>query len=1302
MRLFPSLCLGIFLIAISLGSVAENTPTPSESGIAFLAAESSLEAMGPHSRAAWEFLAEEGQAEILFNHENKSFKDSSGAVRSLDDFDVIWYHQGDDVRDTPLYRGELRAAIANFVKSGKGALLSGGALEMVLYLGLEEHIRPQRHYLENWRDPAPMVIVEKEHPIFQGLPLEPEEIPMSRGGCRAVADFYWGGPGKGMVLANSPAGVHRPLVEYKHGEGRILTFGWRWPDYADTENPHREHMLTLTRDMLQYLATTSSWQEIRIPTEFPYIVHPDSGIIMPERFADLERSIRHLLEEYGEAYPQGEDFLKRLEEIRSAFQEEPQGPNLAQAFVELQREALLANPLLDFNEVIFIRRNAEQLGLPDNSYGNEYLPVTGYDNSLQSLSLKNDSDVRTLFVPEGDVFIGDIELHYDAEKMLMSLSDLAGKWGIGEVDLATAQLSMIPTIEDEDIHNFDACYLPDGRIVFTSTAPIIGVPCVGGRSQVTNLYLLDTDGSIRRLTNDQDHNWCPAVLNDGRLLYQRWEYADIAHAFMRILFTANPDGCRQLEYYGSNSFWPTAMFYARAVPDHPSRFVAIVGGHHDAHRQGELVLFDPSLGRHEADGVVQRIPGYGKKVEPVILDGLISTSWPRFLHPYPLSDSYYLVACKPSIDVLWGIYLVDRFDNFLLLHEEEGYAMLEPTAWKKTKRQPIIPDSSVPGATESVLQVADIYHGPGTEGIPEGAVKSLRVIGYEYTFHDFGCEPDRVGLDGPWDVRRILGTVPVEEDGSAHFTVPAMVPVALQPLDEEGKALALMRSWITAAPGELLSCAGCHEPQNSTAPPQQAPSAFKRPPDAIADWYGPARGFSFQREIQPVLDAHCIRCHDSEKDETIPDFTEKPVQKYGSAFQLHFNPSYMALRSWVHTPTLESDAHMLPSRAFHADTSMLIQILRDGHYGVELDEESMDRFITWIDLNAPFHGSWQECVAYSEDKHAAAIHGAERRRELHKRYTGIDEDFDAICETAKIEVPASAPDEKYTRRDYDNSVPVSYDPQGEHLASDTMTIQITPELALDFVLIQPGECTLGSDDGYPNEAPAQSTAIEKAFYMGKFEISNAQYAFFDPQHDSGMETGEGYQFGDDERGFALNRPEQPVVRVSWEEANAFCQWLSRQTGMHFTLPTEEQWEYACRAGNRSAFWFGSLDTDFAPYANLSDATHYDVYYPHVPSIHPPWRPSETRFDDGWRVSAPIDAFHPNPWGLHNMHGNVAEWTLSDYNSPEGSKGGEVRKVVRGGSWMDIPKRARSAFRLHYAASQGVHDVGFRVICTNLP
>ena len=181
----------------------------------------------------------------------------------------------------------------------------------------------------------------------------------------------------------------------------------------------------------------------------------------------------------------------------------------------------------------------------------------------------------------------------------------------------------MPLIHEPDVDNYDACYLPDGNILFGSTAPFTGVPCVTGASHVANLYRLERNtGAIRRLTFDQDHDWCPTVLNDGRLLYLRWEYSDIPHFASRILFHMNPDGTDQKEFYGSGSYWPNSMFYARPIPGPATQFVAVVGGHHGVPRMGELVLFDPARGRFEADGVIQRIPGRGKKVEPIILDEL--------------------------------------------------------------------------------------------------------------------------------------------------------------------------------------------------------------------------------------------------------------------------------------------------------------------------------------------------------------------------------------------------------------------------------------------------------------------------------------------------------------------------------------------------------------------------------------------------------------------------------------------------------------------------------------------------------
>ena len=145
--------------------------------------------------------------------------------------------------------------------------------------------------------------------------------------------------------------------------------------------------------------------------------------------------------------------------------------------------------------------------------------------------------------------------------------------------------------------------------------------------------------------------------------------------------------------------------------------------------------------------------------------------------------------------------------------------------------------------------MANVYVGRGLDGVPRGTVKRLRLFTYQFAYHGMGGQVNRVGLDGPWDVKRIVGTVPVEPDGSAYFRVPANTPLSLQPLDADGKALQLMRSWMTAMPGEVLSCVGCHEHQN-TAVPNTDTMALRKAPADIAPFYGPARGFSFVREVQ--------------------------------------------------------------------------------------------------------------------------------------------------------------------------------------------------------------------------------------------------------------------------------------------------------------------------------------------------------------------------------------------------------------------------------------------------------------------
>ncbi len=1012
----------------------------------------------------------------------------------------------------------------------------------------------------------------------------------------------------------------------------------------------------------------------------------------------LELAVRDLSAAFPDAYPDGEKFL---ESIRRCRERMAAGDATAETeLASVAREALLANPLLKgFDQVLVVRRDGGDpaLGLPQNWQGNCSLPLRNYRNEIAVfVPGAPDAPLFPLYKPSETHFIGDVDLHYDGDRLLFSMPGTHGRSQIWEMRTDGAGLRQVTPGDEPDVDNYDACYLPDGRIVYASTACYQGVPCVAGSDSVANLCIMNADGSgVRQLCFDQDHDWSPAVLNNGRVLYTRWEYSDLPHSNSRMLFHMNPDGTDQVEYYGSNSYWPTSVMYARPLPGHPTAVCAIVSGHHGVPRMGELVLLDPARGRREAGGAVQRIPGRGKTVEPVIADNLVDNPWPKFLHPYPLSDKYFLVSSQPAPGALWGVYLVDVFDNMTLLREEPGQALLEPVPLRPTPKPPVVPDRVKPGEKDAVVYVADIYAGPGLAGVPRGAVKSLRVLSYAFCHRKTGGLLGVVGMDGPWDVKRILGTVPVEEDGSAQFTVPANTPVAVQPLDEKGRAVQIMRSWFTAMPGERLSCVGCHEHKDET-PPSKSTLASRRPPRPVAPWRGPARGFSFAREVQPVLDRYCVDCHDGAETDR-PDLRGTvQIQDWKSAYPGQgpanwagkFSVAYAALHRHVRRPGIESDLRLLKPMEFHAGTTELVQMLENGHHGVALDPESWDRIVTWIDLNTPYHGEWGAATGPEAVAEAAA-----RRRELARKYANLDVDYEAVFPTeiglpprGDAPKPASTPEANTVR-----AVTVADDPE----AGAVRTVDLGGGVTLDFVRVPAGRIEgTASLDG-----PVETLTVDAPFWMGRCEVTNAQYARFDPAHDSGIESMHAYQFGI--HGYPLNGPEQPVVRVSCGQAEAFCRWVSERAGAVAALPSEAQWEHACRAGADTPFSFGGPDADFSGHANLGDIrlreyarnNYIQVNLLENAGPYDDWVPRDTRFDDGVFVAAPVGRYAPNAFGLHDLHGNVWEWT----RSPFSRDGGGDARAVRGGSWYDRPHRAEASSRIGYAPWQGVFNVGFRVV-----
>jgi formylglycine-generating enzyme required for sulfatase activity len=327
----------------------------------------------------------------------------------------------------------------------------------------------------------------------------------------------------------------------------------------------------------------------------------------------------------------------------------------------------------------------------------------------------------------------------------------------------------------------------------------------------------------------------------------------------------------------------------------------------------------------------------------------------------------------------------------------------------------------------------------------------------------------------------------------------------------------------------------------------------------------------------------------------------------------------------------------------------------------------------------------------------------ERRAELAKLYAGVDDNPQAEYELARQQheksghVIAVKP-EKYTPpsdpfTEFRCQVSGAYKPE-------TRTVDLGGGKKITLVKIPAGSYLMGSLEGYPDEAPRRAAKIGKAFWMAETETTNGQYEQFDPAHDTRYID----EHGKDHTtpGYIANHPDQPVARISWQEADAFCEWLGKKSGLKVALPTEEQWEWAARAGSGEHFFFGGTDADFSQYANMADeslrslghkfggGSKLNKLYDYDDQDNFPLR--DNRFNDGHIQPALVGAFKASPWGLKDIIGNVCEWTGSDYAPISKEK-----KVARGGSWSDRPMSAGSATRYPYLPWQKVYNVGFRII-----
>jgi len=506
-------------------------------------------------------------------------------------------------------------------------------------------------------------------------------------------------------------------------------------------------------------------------------------------------------------------------------------------------------------------------GLSDAQAERQFEP----GSSLCLLELKGTRWESRTLLEDRDGIIRDPDVDFDGRRILFAWkdSDRGDDYHLHEMDAGTGTIRAIT--RGPGHADYEGIYLPDGEVLFNSTRPVQTVDCWW--TEVSNLYRVDRGGRFpRRIAFDQVHDNSPSLLDDGRVIYTRWEYNDRGQIYVQALFSMNPDGTGQTAFYGNNSWFPTTILHARGIPG-TTEVAAILTGHHSI-QAGKLAVIDAGRGTEENLGVRLIAP---ERPTPAVRVDAYGQEGDLFQYPWPLSEDEFLVAWSPfghaRRPLRFGIYWMARDGRRELLHSDPAISSSQPVPLAPRRRPPVRSSTVDPGGGRATCFLQDVYDGPGLAGIPRGEVKRLRVVALEFRAagirRNFSAGPGGAALsstpvsvgNGAWDVKVVLGEAAVEEDGSALFTVPARTPVYFQPLDVRGRALQTMRSWSTLQPGETASCIGCHEPKGRAPRAARPALALGRPPDALPP-PGPApRGFSFPRDVQPILDRRCVSCH---------------------------------------------------------------------------------------------------------------------------------------------------------------------------------------------------------------------------------------------------------------------------------------------------------------------------------------------------------------------------------------------------------------------------------------------------------
>lgn len=667
--------------------------------------------------------------------------------------------------------------------------------------------------------------------------------------------------------------------------------------------------------------------------------------------------------------------------------EEARWEDLWRRVHQLRRQIVFCNPLAKTGPILFVKQApgnfSHQL---TQYYGTHSRPGGGIyvldrpGESMQCRSLTNEH------FPLGSFQFVDVS--FEGKRILFAYCPVDKDYAnlprtfdrFYHVYETNADGTETRQLTDGPYDDFAPRYLPNGKIVFTSTRRGGFHRCGRGPCPVYTLCLAESDGSgIRVISFHETHEWDPSVLNDGRVIYTRWDYVDRHAVHYQQLWSVRPDGSDVRIFYGNNTLNPVGVWEAKSVPD-SDKVMATAGAHH-AMTAGSIILLDVNRGIDGLDPITRLTPDalfpesetpvfqwyapVGVKTPPAIPPE--EERWPGHCYrsPHPLSEHYFLAAYsydaligEPTVNHanMFGLYIVDSFGNKELLYRDMNIASLWPVPLRPRNRPHIIPSTlDETAGNEGTFFLQNVYQ--SWPSLPEGVkIEQLRILQVLPKSTPHINEP-MVGLANASPGKQVLGTIPVEADGSAFFRAPAGIPLSFQALDERGMAVQIMRSLTYLQPGENESCIGCHEHRSSVPVQQRSTLALARQPSEIQAGPNGSNPFSYPILVQPVLDNHCVRCHSEDHSEKNILLTGKPVDRYTASY-LALAPR-VPFSAWGLPNFLISNSEPLtrPDH-FGARGSQLMSMLLAGHHGVELSRNDIERLVTWMDTNALFYGTF--------------------------------------------------------------------------------------------------------------------------------------------------------------------------------------------------------------------------------------------------------------------------------------------------------------------------------------------------------